>query len=160
MARPGSVRWQGRLFGAQVWSSCVPRLGPALLWWAGYFDFGFDRCRRSRGGQIAQSQGVPATHLANMSGTVLTHMVVLVLTMVQYEYMYRTQVIWSIANWRCMMTTEQRTAEKAGPARGAWFPTNREEIGPINKAKTTCSTEATTRQATTNNQPNALGIRK
>ena len=38
---------------------------------------GIGHRRQSKGDQQTQHQGVPPTHLANMSGTVLTHMVVL-----------------------------------------------------------------------------------
>ena len=137
------------MFVAKVLASCILRLGLALLWWAGYFGFGvvcsgdwlavvdgiarpgntagIGHRRRSKGDQQAQNQGVPPTHLANVSGTVLA-MVVLV----QYEQ-YRTRVVWS----KLAMTTEQRTAEKLRrPAGARCFlqRTNREEIGTINSA--------------------------
>ena len=40
---------------------------------------GIGHRRQSKGDQQTQHQGVPPTHLANVSGTVLTHMVVLVI---------------------------------------------------------------------------------
>lgn len=83
------------MFVAKVLASCILRLGLALLWWAGYFGFGvvcsgdwlavvvgtarpgntagIGHRRRSKGDQQAQNQGVPPTHLANVSGTVLAH---------------------------------------------------------------------------------------
>ena len=134
------------MFVAKVLASCILRLGLALLWWAGYFGFGvvcsgdwlavvdgiarpgntagIGHRRRSKGDQQAQNQGVPPTHLADMSGTALTHMVV------QYEYRTQVRVIWS----KLAMHDDNRTTDcRDGRAGARNVPTIREEIGPINK---------------------------